>query len=369
MKGVDASVKRKITYLGVALCMILSLLVPVAAATMNSSRATYPDANIVFSNISGKTVSANSPGTSNTKTVVGKGIDPGYTMIKLSDLKYMGAVVQQSGTKYYITINGQTIVFTQGSTSYSSSTPYTIKKPEGGNASYTFTVQGTTEAEAKAQLIDGVPYVRLTAAAFQCGALNISYNTSDGCAYIFDFRVNGNTAIPDNNTYIVGGIWLNSWRNKGTTQLAPHFKLNEIWDKGKSATGNYEKQLKIAVASLQSEENIRYHYNNNQSLNVTSGFRSWIQNKSVDGDKRSLHMRGRAIDAQASTRAQTESVYNKIVDEFSGSSSSPISSGISWLSRVDPATSISGAYDLEKMPHDGGMWIHLGVKPAYLADN
>lgn len=362
--------KRKITYLGVVFCVIFSLLVPVAAAAeMSSSRATYPDFNIVFSNISGTNATTNSPGTSNTKTVVGKGINPGYTMIKLSDLKYMGAVVQQLGTKYYITINGQTLVFTQGSASYSSSTPYTIKKPEGGNASYTFSVQGTTETEAKAQLIDGVPYVRLTDAAFQCGALNISYNASDSCTYVFDFRVNGNTAIPDSNTYIVGGSWLDSWSNKGTTQLAPHFKVNEIWDDGSRATGNYENQLKISVASLQSEENIRYHYNNNQSLNVTSGFRGWTQNMHDGGDKRSLHMRGRAIDAQASTRAQTESVYNKLVDEFSGSSSTPISSGISWLSRVDPATSISGAYDLEKMPHDGGMWIHLGVKPAYSEDN
>ena len=77
-------------------------------------------------------------------------------------------------------------------------------------------------------------------------------------------------------------------------------------------------------------------------------------------------MRGRAVDVQASNWTQTESVYNQLVTEFSGNSSTPISSGISWLSRVyGTAASISGAYDLEKMPHNGGMWIHLGVKPAY----
>lgn len=356
--------KNRIEHLLLAFCMTLSLLSPAAMAA-GTYAAANPDFNIVFSNI-GSGGTGSSPPTSNTKTVIGKSVDPGYAMIKLSDLKYMGASVQQSGTKYYVTINGQTITFTQDSTSYSSSTSYTINKPAGGSQNYTFSTSGATESTAKAQLIDGTPYVRLTHAAYQCGALFINYNSTDNSTYVFDFRVNGNTALADSNTYIVGGNWLNSWSSKGTTQLSPNFKVNEIWDDGSQATGTYLYQLKISVASIQSEENIRYHYNSGNSLNVSSGFRCWVQNKYDGGDPRSLHMRGRAVDVQASNWTQTESVYNQLVTEFSGNSSTPISSGISWLSRVyGTAASISGAYDLEKMPHNGGMWIHLGVKPAY----
>ena len=104
-------------------------------------------------------------------------------MIKLTDLKYLGAETQIVGNYYYATINGQTIVFTKNSASYSSSIPYTINKPEGGTQSYTFSVGGTTEADAKTQLIDGAPYVRLTDAAHQCGALMVVYNSAEKVPY------------------------------------------------------------------------------------------------------------------------------------------------------------------------------------------
>lgn len=362
--------KIKIGHLLMVLCLIASLLSTVAIASdVDYARAANSEFYIVFSNI-GKGGTSSSPPTSNTKSVVAKSISPGYTMVKLSDLKYMGASVQKSGTKYYVTINGQTITFTQGSTYYTSSTSYTIKKPEGGSQSYTFSVSGSTESGTQAQLIDGVPYVRLTDAAYQSGALFVNYNSADSSTYVFDFRVNGNAALADSNTYIVGGNWLDSWSTKGTTQLAPHFKVNELWDDGSQATGTHQNQLKTNVASLQAEENVRYHYNDGNSMNVTSAFRCWPQNQHDGGDPRSLHMRGRAIDATAAAgRDQTEHIYNQLYNEFCGTSSTPISSGISWLSRADASTSISGAYDLEKMPHDGGMWIHLGVKPAYLDAN
>lgn len=217
--------------------------------------------------------------------------------------------------------------------------------------------------DANAQLIDGVPYVRLTDAAHQCGTLLVTYNSSENAAYVFHFRVNGNTAHADDNTYIVGGAWLDNWSSKGTTQLAPHFKVNELW--ASSTTGTYNCQLKISAASLQTEENVRYHYNGNSSMTVTSGFRTWQGNYGTgNADKRSLHMRGRAIDAVSST---TQTLWNNIYNEFRGGQSTPINGGsVSWYSRVHgTSSSLSGAYDLEKMPQDGVWWVYLGVTPAY----
>lgn len=332
-------------------------------STDNLQRASIVDCNIVLSNINGTGSSSSAPGTNTTKTIIGKSISPGYAMIKLSDLQYLGAETQIVGNRYYVTINGQTIVFTNGSADYTSSTQYTITKPEGGTQSYSFNVNGTTESDAKAQLIDGVPYVRLTDAVHQCGALTVNYNASENCVYVFHFRVNGNSAWSDNNVYIVGGSWLNNWSSMGTTQLAPHFKVNELWYS--STTGTYNCQLKISLASLQTEENVRFHYNGNSSINVTSGFRTWQGNYGTGGaDKRSLHMRGRAIDA---TSATTQTLYNNIYDEFCGNASTPINGGsISWYSRVyGTVDSLSGAYDLEKMPQDNRWWVHLGVQPKY----
>lgn len=354
----------------IVLCIMVMCMVMPALATDSEEASledlqstTITDCNIVLSNISATGASSSSPGTNTTKTIVGKSISPGYTMIKLTDLKYLGAETQIVGNYYYATINGQTIVFTKNSASYSSSIPYTINKPEGGTQSYTFSVGGTTEADAKTQLIDGVPYVRLTDAAHQCGALMVVYNSAEKVPYVFHFRVNGNTAHADDNAYVVGGAWLDDWSSKGTTQLAPHFKVNELW--ASSTTGTYNCQLKISVASLQTEENVRYHYNGNSSMTVTSGFRTWQGNYGTGGaDKRSLHMRGRAIDAVSST---TRTLWENIYNEFCGDQQKPYDGGsVSWYSRVHgTSSSLSGAYDLEKMPQGSTWWVHLGVVPSY----
>lgn len=356
--------KRYFQYLLVFGIMVAMLTVGASALGTGdaSVRTDVSDINIVLSNINGTGGSSTSPQTNTTKTVVGKSINPGYTMIKVSDLQYLGATTQISGNRYYVTINGQVITFTVGSTYYSSTTSYTINKPSGGTENYSFAVSGNTESTTQAQSIGGAPYVRLTHAAHQCGALMVNYNSSNQAAYVFHFRVNGDTPHSDSNTYIVGGSWLNGWESKGTTQLSPNFKLNELWYS--STPGTYNRQIKISVDSLQAEENVRYHYNDSTSINVTSGFRTWQGNYGTSGaDRRSLHMRGRAIDA---TCAQTTVLYQRIFDEFKGTHTEPMSSGIIWKSRVyGTAQSLSGAFELEKMPQPTGYWVHLGVKPQY----
>lgn len=353
----------------IGLALITSMMPYMIRASAETKAITATDCNIILSNISATGATSTCPGTNTTKSIIGKSISPGYAMIKLTDLQYLGATTQQSGNYWYITINGQTIAFQRNSQNYSSSTSYTITQPSGGTQSYTYSVNGSTESGAEAQIISNVPYVRLTAAAHQCGALMVNYSSTDNAVYVYHFRVSGNTsAHTDENTYIVGGSWLTNWSTKGTNQLAPHFKVNELWDDSSSVTGTYYKQLKISLASLQSEENTRYYHNSNSSMNVTSGFRSWAGNwgsgSTSMGDKRSLHMRGRAIDATSST---TQTLYNNLYNEFRGSYSTPINGGTySWYSRVyGTSASLSGAYDLEKMPQDSSWWIHLGVMPAY----
>lgn len=319
--------------------------------------------SITLSNISSDGGTSTAPGTNSPKTLTGKSISPGYAMIKLSDMKYLGATTSVSGNFYYVTINGQTLTFQKDSTNWSSSIAYTIAKPAGGSQSYTFSLNGTSECPA--QLIDGIPYIRLTTAAHQAGALLANYDSASNTTFVYHFRVNVNTPHSDSNKYIVGGSWATSWSSKENIKLAPNFKVKEIWSESSKVptTDTYHRQLKIAVQSLQSEENIRYHYNNNSSLTVTSGFRGFKHNINAEGEKRSLHMRGRAMDVVAS---DTVSLYNNIYNEFKGTSSTPISSGIYWLSRVwGTSASKSGAYDLEKMPRNNKWWIHLGVKPAF----
>lgn len=352
-------VKKRVFILLLCLCMLLTLI-PIAS---NEVYASTSDFTIVFSNIADSGATSTSPGTNSTVSVIGKSISPGYAMIKLSDMKYLGATTSSAGNYYYVTINGQTLTFQKNSTNWSSSTAYTIANPAGGSQNYTFSLSGASDCPA--QLINTIPYIRLTTAANQAGALLINYNSSTNSTYIFHFRVSGNaTALSDSNKYIVGGKWAVGWNSKGTTQLSPNFKVNEIWSKtaGVPSSDTYYQQLKIAVQSLQSEQNIRYYYNNNTSLNITSGYRCFKNNYNEGGDQRSLHMRGRAIDA---TSSDTVSLYNNLYNEFKGTSITPIPSGISWLSRVWGTTaSLSGAYDLENMPHNG-WWVHLGVKPAF----
>ncbi|MBR6351197.1 MAG: hypothetical protein IKR93_02615 [Firmicutes bacterium] len=140
--------------------------------------------------------------------------------------------------------------------------------------------------------------------------------------------------------------------------------MDELWDHVNA--GIYTLQLKIAIDSLQVEENIRHYYNNDGSITVTSGFRNWQCNYNNTGSARSLHMRGRAIDAQTSN---TSTVYNGLYNEFKGSSSYPSDSGVLWISNVyGTSASLSGAYELEKMEGVTNPWIHLSLYPGYSAD-
>ncbi len=354
------TIKNK--WLSIICAIFLFLYSALLPESIYAAANTVSDINIVLSNISSGTGSSSAPGTMNTLTLTGKYISPGYTLIKLYDLQYLGASITSSGNNYYVNINGQTITFVKNSTSYSSVLFYHIISPGSGSTNgYTFAVSGNTETGAQAQIINGEPYVRLTHAANQCGALVVTYNSTSSTANVYHFRVNCSNPLSDSNDYIVGGNWLNNWTSKGTTQLAPHFKVNEIWD---TSGTNYAYQMKISVASLQTEENVRYYYNGNQSITVTSGFRNWVGNYNAGGDKRSLHMRGRAIDAVSST---TTTLYNNIYNEFCGTHSTPKDSGgIIWYSWVvGTSASLSGANEMEKMPHNGSWWVHLGVVPGY----
>lgn len=359
--------KKKVVLRFVAFLLSVSLL-PVSSLAISTETATagstFQDHTIVLSNISKTGATSASPGTQTIQTVIGKISDDGNVMIKLQDLEYLGAQVEIWSGYFAIEINGQVILFTPNSTYYTADIDYSINVPGAGTEYYIFSATGSTSTTLPAQYIDGVPYVCLSAAAHQCGALIINYDSATNTSYVFHFRVNGSTSYDDGNSYIVGGSWLSGWSSKGTIQLTPHFKVNELW--ASSTAGTYNCQLKISVASLQAEENIRYYYNNNSSLNVTSGFRTWQGNYGTGGaDKRSLHMRGRAIDA---TSATTVELYNNIYNEFKGNSTTPdIHSNLVWISRVSgTSASLSGAYELEKMPYNGSWWIHLGVLPGYL---
>lgn len=350
-------------------CLFLVIFI-IGLCTVCSFAAVASDINIVFTNVGKTGATQTSPGVLSSYTVSGKTIMPGYTMVKLSDLSYLGADIYVDGDIYYVYINGQTIVFAYNSTEYACSINYSISVPNGETSNYVFSSSGNTELGTYPQFIDGDLYVRLTDATYQAGALLSSYSTVTEQIYVYDFRVNSNNAWADCNYYIVGGSWLDLWNNKSNVNLSPNFKVSEIWST--AAGGVYYRQMKISVASLQTEENVRFHHNDNNSLIVTSGFRSWPANYGTSGgDKRSLHMRGRAIDACASSYDRTVAMYESIYDEFKGNYAEPTyynESGnpLIWTSRVYGTTySKSGAYEMEKMPYNGMFWVHLGVNPTY----
>ncbi|MDQ6422212.1 D-Ala-D-Ala carboxypeptidase family metallohydrolase [Paenibacillus sp. LHD-117] len=328
--------------------------------SQDSVHAATTNQTILFSNVGGGTGEV--PATSNTVLRTGKNVD-GYTMVKVDDLvQILGATFtsESSGNTWKITRNGQIIRFVNGSTSFTTENQYTINYPATStNKTNTLTWSGTTEKAA--QMIDGVRYVRLTAAAFQLGSLVIHYDSASDQVKVFDFRVNSTTPFADSNHYIVGGPWITNWTTSlGTTQLSDNFKVNEVWCTSAYTSGTaYHRQLKFSVNQLQSLENVRFHYNGNSSMSVSSAFRSWKNNSTTDGSwDRSFHMRGRAFDAGG------QSLYNSVYNEFKYTSSTPIAVGTSyWRTRVSNGK--SGGYEIETMPRDGSYWLHLQRQPGY----
>lgn len=324
--------------------------------------AVFSDITIRFSNIGNTSSDPRGalPVLANSSTVVGK-IENGRTMIKLTDLaSKLGATISYNPNdvnEWRLSLDGQTVKFWNNSPNISSSISYSvINTATSQTVNYSLTLTGVSDMSS--QIINGDKYVRLTTAAHQLGALIIG--AESGEARVFDWRVNGSTPYNDSNTYIVGGAWISDWSTKGVTQLAPNFKINEFWDKSTSASNpTYYSQLKVSTKQLQCAQNIRYHYNNNSSLSIFRAFRSWYDNNQVEGWCKSFHMRGRAFDIS------TDSLYYSVYNEFKGTSSTPIdvSAYNAWRTRV--TNGASGGYEIEKMPRNNSIWLHLQTQPQY----
>ena len=94
--------------------------------------------------------------------------------------------------------------------------------------------------------------------------------------------------LKDDNTYLVGGNWITNWSTYGSTKAAPHFKINEIWDKSTSSNNpDGYNTLKMSIKQIQCLENVRKYYLNNSSMQVASAFRTWKYNHLV-GDRKSV---------------------------------------------------------------------------------
>lgn len=359
-----ATVSRRIISVHLSFVLLLSFiaLFPIKA------KAVFTDYPIVFSNIGDTTKPPTQqlPKLSNETEVVGK-VENGMTMVRISDLvDFLGvqdATSTSQPTKWVLKRNGQTLTFTENSTSFTSSTTYSLKNP-ANNQSTSYTVTWSGVSDCAAQKINGEKYVRLTTAANQLGCLVTGWDQASGKTRVCDWRVNKATPLSDSNTYIVGGPWLTNWSTLGSTMLAPHFAAREFQDKSSSSTNPlYSGQLKISAKQLQCAENVRYHYNNNSGMTLSSGFRSWYYNITIDNaNVKSHHLQGRAWDSSIA------SLYAPVYEEFcgpplsNGTTPPPISVGILW--RTNVSNGKSGGYEIEKMPQKDingkdKTWLHL----------
>lgn len=313
------------------------------------------DITIVFSNIDGDSGSTY-PGQKDTKSVTGKSVG-GVPMVKVSDIAdYMGATATYAGTKWTLKRNGQSSVYTQNSTSMTTSISYSYTNPATGT-SKAYSHSWTATLPVSAQLIGSVRYVPLYVAAMQLGALTVDMTN----LVVYDFRVKGTTPLEDSNTYIVGGDWLEDWSGKSNVYLAEHFKVKEFWNWTYKPNA---RQLKVAVALLESAERVRYYYNNNSAMSIEVGFRSWEWNKSIEGSwSNSFHMRGRAFDIKSSQNGTA--LYNAVYNEFCADSDKPIHpTGTGFYRTRDFDNGKSKGYEIETMPRGGVTWLHLQVKPG-----
>ena len=356
--------RNRIIRIVLAIVLLITTILVVSPTNAFANTESYVTTNIIFSNISGSSGGSVSSGPVYMNTITASGVigHNGEYLIKLSDISSrLGLSTGVAGNNCYIFANGQTITFTKGNTYFTSSMSYTLTNPAGGTNTYSPSLYGYTDGYAVT--IDGATYVPLEAALMQAGALFIVNVPSTHTEKVFDFRVNGTTPEYDSSKYVVGGKWLSNWSYNGATNVAPHFKRNELWYSGQYSSGFYGTHLKISTAMLQAEENVRYHYNNQSSINVTSGFRTWVDNITTqDAWARSMHSRGRAIDATSGW--STTNLYNNVYNEFKGTYPTPVSYGDMWRSRVvgTPADK-SKAYAIEDMPQDNGIWLHLEVEP------
>ncbi len=348
---------RKIFYL---LFFSLLTITLINIPSIDRVEASTTNQVIRFSNIGGGTGSE--PYLYNSTTVEGLNVN-GKTLVKLTDIaNILGATIYinpYNPSEWDLKRNGQTLGFFVGDTFYYYISNYYIIDPASqSNDYYSIYFNGYTDVAT--QTINGTKYVRLTTAANQIGALLVSWNSTSQEARVFDWRVNGTTPLNDNNKYVVGGPWLPDWSSESSTHLSDHFVIGEFTDHSSSSVNpSYYSQLKMSVNQLQSIENVRYYYNNNSSFTPTSGFRSWYKNAHTSGSwDKSFHMRGRAWDAGE------DWLYDKVYDEFSGSSSKPIySDGGFWRTRV--TNGLSQGYEIERMEGKSSKWLHLQRTPGY----
>lgn len=314
------------------------------------------DMTIKFSNIQGDT-GTTVPGDKDTTTVTGKSID-GTPMVNIEELvKIMGATVSYSGTTWTLTRSSQKTIFTQNSTTMTTSISYIYVNP-ATNANVTYSHEWTATLPKSAQIINNIKYVPLYIAAMQLGALLVE-NDAKGVLTVYDFRINGTTPLTDANSYIVGGDWLTSWSGKSDTKLSDNFKIKEFWNWTDKPGA---RQLKVAVALLASAERVRYFYNNNSSLTIEVGFRSWQWNKSItDSWSNSFHMRGRAFDI--ASKDNGKALYESVQNEFRAGNSTDLKAA-GFYRTQDFTNGKSKGYEIETMPRKDVTWLHLQVKPG-----
>ncbi len=331
----------------VLLAAVLLSIVLAAGQTV----AAYDAVTITFSNIGSSGTSL--PSLTLSASYTGLVVD-GVAMVALTDLaSCMGADVSYSSNIWFLDRGMQTTMFTEGSTTMWTSNIYEVYDPVNGLYDE-YEQTWSTDMPAAAQTIDDCKYVPLQMAARQLGALLAEPYSSTWRVY--DFRINYTSPLSDDNEYIVGGDWLSSWSSHADDHLADHFHIDEFWS---SSSYSYARQLKIAVSSLESAERVRHYFRNDQSLVLSSAFRSWAYNVALGGWRYSFHMRGRAWDAAL------DSLYTSAYDEFCNGESTPIDvAGYNfWRSRV-PTTSNSRGYEIEKMPTGGDTWLHLQRQPG-----
>jgi hypothetical protein len=341
--------KKNIFCFIISICFTLSIFICV-----DSNINAYTSVPITFSNIG--TIGSTMPNLYLENTSISALVVNGYPMVKIIDFAgIMGATLSYSGNDWFIVRNLQTTLFINGSTTVYTSNVYEYYDPVNNTTDqYSHTWSGALPVAP--QIIDGYKYIPLMTAALQTGALMTA--TGTGTYYVFDFRINGTSPFSDANEYIVGGDWLSIWSTYADTHLADHFEIHEMWSN--TGSGHEDpRQLKIAVASLESGERVRHYINNDSSLTISSAFRSWKYNKHLNGWDYSVHMRGRAWDAPA------DALYSPVYNEFRNGQSTPIDLGAMnlWRSRV-PTTSNTRGYEIEKMPRDGSTWLHLVREPG-----
>jgi len=271
------------------------------------SSASYPTTPIVFSNISDK--SGDYPVVCYSTTKNGYNVN-GHIYVKFQDLASpLGATFTiLSGPTYVLAINGQSNYFYSSSTTSYSQVYYTIlDKSNNQTTQYSFNFPGTMPYPV--MTIDGYPCVWVQYAALTSGSLIGRWDSSNNRYIIYHWRVNGNNPLSDSNTYLVGGEWLSNWDSNSTLYLSPHFQLggyDNIWSNyNLSSHPDYYRQVKIAVATLQSMENTR-KLMGNTPYSPSCVFRSYWYNKSLSGSWIwSWHMKGRAMDAGGTTMRDT----------------------------------------------------------------